>query len=151
MAFEGPHPDPGGVLRARPAARAGRSELLGRRGKSHGSNARPPAWGTHLERDHYDIVWAAYNDRTTLINAVRRHVSRKVVKRIVAQAQQSPQALVADEEKPVRNPKAPGWHDVLGDVWKKIEAFTSDAKRANIALPALKGAKGRKPKQNDGG
>ena len=93
MAFEGPHPDPGGVLRARPAARAGRSELLGRRGKNHSSNARPPAWGTHLERDHYDIVWAAYNDRTTLINAVRR------------------QGIQNTTSSPSKRSSCPSWHE----------------------------------------
>ena len=98
----------------------------------------------HLERDHYDVLWAAYRNRTTLFDTVIRHVDPEIVQDIAMQAQRPAEELFASPHKPVRDPKAPAWKSVLAEVWQAIDTFTTDPGKRNIALPVLKGAGGGK-------
>lgn len=93
----------------------------------------------HLERDHYDVLWAAYNDRETLIEAVMHHVEPDSVDEIAADAQENPNILFAQEEKPVLHPAAPGWKNVLGEVWTGIREFTTNPRATHLELPDLEG------------
>ena len=94
----------------------------------------------HLERDHYDVLWAAYRNRTTLIDTMIRHVDPEIVQDIAMQAQRPAEELFASPHKPVRaDPKAPAWKSVLAEVWQAIDTFTTDPGKRNIALPVLKG------------
>ena len=120
----------------------------------HGHPGRPPGLAKkfhrlergHLERDHYDILWAAYHgkDRATLIEAAMHFTTPEIVQVIAMEAQQDPEKLFKEPKKRVLNPKAKDWKKVLGEVWQAVDKFTSDPKARNMRLPALKGAPRRK-------
>ena len=97
-----------------------------------------------LERDHYDIVWAAYKEWKTLLKTIRSYTTKDAVRRIAARAQQNPEVLFENQEKPVLKPKAPGWNGVLAQVWEEIERSTANPERKTVRLPKLRGAGGGK-------
>ena len=105
----------------------------------------------HLERDHYDVLWSAYNDRPTLIAAVTSFIDPETLQNIAMSAQRGPDALFKDQNKPVLDPKAPEWKSVLADVWQAIDTFTTQPGRADMALPKLKGAGGGRKGRIHGG
>ena len=100
----------------------------------------------HLERDHYDILWAAYheNDRRTLIDAAMHFTTPETVQTIAMEAQQDPEMLFKERDKRVLDPRAQNWKKVLGEVWQAVDKFTTDPRARNMRLPALKGAPLRK-------
>ena len=61
-----------------------------------------------LERDHYDLLWAAYKDRETLIEAAIRFSMPEAVQATALRAQADPDELFKNEKKRVLDPKAPG-------------------------------------------
>ena len=93
-----------------------------------------------LERDHYNVLWAAYRDRDTLIQAAIRHTSPELIQTTAMEAQGDPQQLFKNQTKPVLEPKAPGWKTVLAQVWQGIDAFTNDPTKRAWRLPPLEGA-----------
>ena len=99
-----------------------------------------------LERDHYDLLWAAYKDRETLIGAAIRFSTPEAVQAIALRAQADPNELFNNEKKQVLEAKAPGWKAVLATVWQAIDAFTTEPKRTRMKLPKLRGAGGKEPR-----
>lgn len=93
-----------------------------------------------LERDHYDVLWAALYDSRTLVEAMEKHVPRRVVQQIARRAQQPAEALFAGQNKPVRDPKMPEWKGVLPEVWRAIADATENEGEPKIDLRGVKRA-----------
>lgn len=91
-----------------------------------------------LERDHYDVLWAALYDSRTLVEAMERHVPRRVVHQIALRAQQPAEVLFADQKKPVRDPKIADWKDMLPEVWRVIDDATGSGEKSKIDLRRVK-------------
>ena len=86
----------------------------------------------HLERDHYDVLWAAYHkeDREALIKTVMYFLDPETLRRIAIDAQQDPRVLFEEPRKHVLDPKAPDWKEVLGEDgrrWKNSQATRKPA------------------------
>ena len=97
-----------------------------------------------LERDHYDILWAAYEHWKTLLKTIRTYTTKDAIRQIATRAQQNPEVLFENQDKPVLKPKAPEWKSVLAQVWEEIEKSTANQGRQTPRLPKLGGTGGGK-------
>lgn len=88
-----------------------------------------------LERDHYDLVWAAYHDPERLKEAVKGFTTVRQLTEIARRAQKDPERVFENEEKPVREPKAPEWKNMLGPVWQTIARLHDTPAGQPLTLP----------------
>ena len=93
----------------------------------------------HHERDHYDILYAAYRHWTLFVQSMQCFGKPQALHAIVLESQDAPDKLFMRTQKPVLDPVAPQWKDVLAPFWRAVESTITGTRRTPAALPRLTG------------
>ena len=93
--------------------------------------------GRTVERDHYDIVWAACYAQAMLIETVRKLTTPEQIGGIALRAQDPADELFKHEEKPVVEPKMENWKERVAGTWRAIATIAGNPNETRLALPPI--------------